>query len=70
MASGTVVEVPNVTEPSLYLEGIPHDRFTQLRSIPGLAWHPYLEQTSEPVRARSNFVHGVLSVGMQPAKAS
>ena len=24
-----------------------------------------LEQTSEPVRARSNFVHGVLSVGMQ-----
>ncbi|WP_420639957.1 cytochrome P450 [Candidatus Poriferisocius sp.] len=27
----------------------------------------YLQQTSEPVRARSNFVHGVLSVGMQPA---
>ena len=28
-----------------------------------------LEQTSEPVRARSNFVHGVLSVGMQPRMA-
>ena len=28
-----------------------------------------LEQTSEPVRARSNFVHGVLSVGMQASIA-
>ncbi|MEL7208785.1 MAG: cytochrome P450, partial [Actinomycetota bacterium] len=26
----------------------------------------HLEQTTEPVRAPSNFVHGVLSVGMQP----
>ena len=39
--SAAALDTPNVTEPSLYLEGIPHDRFTQLRAIPGLAWHPY-----------------------------
>ncbi len=32
---------PNVTEPSLYLDGIPHDRFTEMRNTPGLVWHEY-----------------------------
>lgn len=32
---------PNVTESSLYLDGIPHERFTALREQPGIAWHPY-----------------------------
>ncbi len=41
MAPSAVVETPNVTDPSLYLQGIPHDRFAQLRAIGGLAWHPY-----------------------------
>ena len=41
MASAAAVTTPNVTEPSLYLQGIPHDRFAQLRAISGLAWHPY-----------------------------
>ena len=41
MKSAAAVATPNVTEPSLYLQGIPHDRFAQLRAIPGLAWHPY-----------------------------
>jgi cytochrome P450 len=31
----------NVTEPALYLDGIPHDRFQAIRSTPGLSWHPY-----------------------------
>ncbi len=30
-----------VTDSELYLDGIPHDRFDQLRARPGLAWHPY-----------------------------
>ena len=30
-----------VTAPSLYLDGIPHDRFAAMRAAPGLAWHPY-----------------------------
>ncbi|MEM9651298.1 MAG: cytochrome P450 [Actinomycetota bacterium] len=34
---------PNVTEDSLYLDGIPHDRFTEMRNTPGLVWHPYGE---------------------------
>ena len=41
MASVAAVETPNITEPSLYLEGIPHERFAQIRAMPGLAWHPY-----------------------------
>ena len=41
MPSAAAVDAPNVTEPSLYLQGIPHDRFAQMRAIPGLAWHPY-----------------------------
>ncbi|MEL7156481.1 MAG: cytochrome P450, partial [Actinomycetota bacterium] len=32
---------PNVTDDQLYLEGIPHDRFTAMRAAPGLMWHPY-----------------------------
>ncbi len=34
---------PNVTDPGLYLDGIPHDRFAQMRDTPGLVWHPYLD---------------------------
>ena len=41
MSPAAPVEAPEVTEPSLYLEGIPHDRFAVLRATPGLAWHPY-----------------------------
>lgn len=32
---------PEVTAPSLYLDGIPHDRFAAMRAAPGLTWHPY-----------------------------
>ena len=32
---------PNFTDPDLYLSGIPHDRFAEIRSTPGLVWHPY-----------------------------
>lgn len=32
---------PEVTDPALYLEGIPEDRFTEMRATPGLLWHPY-----------------------------
>lgn len=32
-----------VTAPSLYLDGIPHDRFAAMRAAPGLSWHPYSE---------------------------
>lgn len=31
----------NVTDSSLYVQGIPHDRFASLRAQPGIAWHPY-----------------------------
>ncbi len=41
MSPASPVEAPEVTEPSLYLERIPHDRFAVLRATPGLAWHPY-----------------------------
>jgi len=33
----------NVTDASLYLDGIPHERFTLLRGQPGIAWHPFAE---------------------------
>ncbi len=33
--------MPDVTNPGLYLQGIPHDRFSTIRRTPGLAWHPY-----------------------------
>ena len=32
---------PDIADPQLYLNGIPHDRFAELRATPGLAWHPY-----------------------------
>ncbi len=32
---------PNITDPSLYLEGIPHERFAEMRNTPGLVWHDY-----------------------------
>lgn len=37
----TTTESWNVTDPRLYLEGIPHDRFAVMREAPGLTWHPY-----------------------------
>jgi len=32
---------PNVTDASLYLDGIPHERFAEMRATPGLMWHEY-----------------------------
>ncbi len=32
---------PNVTDASLYLDGIPYDRFAEMRATPGLVWHDY-----------------------------
>ena len=32
---------PEIADPRLYLDGIPHERFAQIRAMPGLAWHPY-----------------------------
>ncbi|MCP5024853.1 MAG: cytochrome P450 [Actinomycetia bacterium] len=37
----TGIGPPDVTTPSLYLEGVPHDRFAAMRNSPGLTWHPY-----------------------------
>lgn len=37
----TATTSPNITEPSLYLSGIPHERFKEMRDTPGLVWHPY-----------------------------
>ena len=34
---------PNVTDDALYLQGIPHDRFAEMRRTPGVLWHPYGE---------------------------
>jgi len=39
----TAVETPDIASPSLYLQGIPHDRFAVLREMPGLMWHPYAD---------------------------
>ena len=36
-------ETLDVTAPSLYLHGIPHDRFAAMRAAPGLTWHRYGE---------------------------
>lgn len=41
MAVSATAAVPNVTDGELYLRGIPHDRFAELRARPGIAWHPY-----------------------------
>lgn len=32
---------PSVTDPSLYLDGIPHERFAEIRNADGLMWHDY-----------------------------
>ena len=32
---------PEIADPRLYLDGMPHERFAQIRGMPGLAWHPY-----------------------------
>lgn len=41
-SSLTVADNPlDVTSSSLYLDGIPHDRFAAMRAAPGLTWHPY-----------------------------
>ena len=37
----TAPTAPNITEPSLYLEGIPHERFAEIRNTDGLMWHDY-----------------------------
>ncbi len=34
-------DLPDIADPQLYLDGIPHDRFARIRDMPGLAWHPY-----------------------------
>ncbi len=31
----------DVTTPSIYLDGLPHDTFAAMRAEPGLVWHPY-----------------------------
>ncbi len=41
MADITLPQSPNVTDGSLYLDGIPHERFAELRDTPGLLWHEY-----------------------------
>jgi len=33
--------VIDVATPSIYLDGIPHDRLGAIRDLPGLMWHPY-----------------------------
>ncbi|MEM8923694.1 MAG: cytochrome P450 [Actinomycetota bacterium] len=44
MSSTTATaEAPNVTDDALYLAGIPHERFAEMRSAPGLLWHPFRE---------------------------
>ena len=37
----TAPTAPNITEPSLYLDGIPHERFAEIRNTDGLMWHDY-----------------------------
>ena len=32
---------PEIADPRLYLDGIPHEQFARIRAMPGLAWHPY-----------------------------
>ena len=32
---------PNIVDPSLYLDGIPHERFAETRASDGLMWHDY-----------------------------
>lgn len=35
------VDPLDVTDPQLYLDGIPHGRFATMRQTQGLVWHPY-----------------------------
>jgi cytochrome P450 len=39
--TATTDAAPDVTTPTLYLDGVPDDRFTEMRNTPGLTWHPY-----------------------------
>lgn len=39
--SVTAPSAPNITDPSLYLNGIPHERFAEIRAADGLMWHDY-----------------------------
>jgi cholest-4-en-3-one 26-monooxygenase len=32
---------PDIADSTLYLSGIPHERFAEIRATPGLLWHPY-----------------------------
>ena len=44
MSPTTVVATstaPEIADPRLYVDGIPHERLARIRAIPGLAWHPY-----------------------------
>ncbi len=34
---------PDVTSSSVYADGVPYDRFAEMRATPGLVWHPYGE---------------------------
>ena len=38
---GSLPLAPNITDASLYAEGIPHDRFAEIRGADGLLWHDY-----------------------------
>jgi len=40
-ANANIVTSPDIADPNLYLDGIPHARFAEIRATPGLAWHPY-----------------------------
>ncbi len=40
-APPAVPVAPEVTDPSLYLDGIPEERFAEMRATTGLMWHPY-----------------------------
>ena len=43
-----VTETPiDITTPSLYLDGVPHDRLAAIRETPGLVWHPYKDPLSK-----------------------
>ena len=41
MTTGAGTDQAGITEPALYLDGIPHERFAAMRARPGLVWHPY-----------------------------
>ncbi len=36
-----MITAPDIADPQLYLDGIPHERFAAIRAMPGVAWHPY-----------------------------